>query len=151
MLVPVYFSTLAADDHYQPLMVLKESDGSRELKVAVNAYDTTRLVLVHTGVFSGSINDMTTAVIKAFGGKMERIRLERDSAELVLRCTLDIRHSTGSCTVDVRPGDGVLLALLHEAPIYVEEVLFQGKHKELDLAKRLKRKNTVDLVRYVFN
>ena len=100
----------------QPIILLKESDGSRFLPIWVGAVEATAIAFAQQGVMPPRplTHDLLKEVIAATGNKMREVFLSeiRDGvfyAELVFDNGLEI---------SARPSDAIALALRTGTPIY---------------------------------
>jgi uncharacterized protein len=106
----------------QPVLLLKEVDGSRYLPIWIGAVEASAIAFQQQGVASARplTHDLLRDVTAALGSPVQSVQITelRDEvfyAELVF---------AGGVTVSARPSDAIALALRSDAPIFAaEEVL----------------------------
>jgi len=116
----------------QPIILLKESDGSRFLPIWVGAVEATAIAFAQQGVMPPRplTHDLLKEVIAATGNKMREVFLSeiRDGvfyAELVFDNGLEI---------SARPSDAIALALRTGTPIYGASTLLAEAGIEINEA-----------------
>jgi hypothetical protein len=105
----------------QPVVLLKEVDGTRYLPIWIGAVEASAIAFQQQGVTSARplTHDLLRDVIEALGAPLQAVRITeiRDEvfyAELVF---------AGGVVVSARPSDAIALALRAEAPIYAAETV----------------------------
>ena len=100
----------------QPVVLLKEVDGTRYLPIWIGAVEASAIAFQQQGVTSARplTHDLLRDVIDALGSPLQAVRITeiRDEvfyAELVF---------AGGVVVSARPSDAIALALRADTPIY---------------------------------
>ena len=103
----------------QPVVLLKEVDGTRYLPIWIGAVEASAIAFQQQGVTSARplTHDLLRDVIDALGSPLQAVRITeiRDEvfyAELVF---------AGGVVVSARPSDAIALALRADTPIYAAE------------------------------
>ena len=127
MLIEVVVDAVALDEkNEEPVLLLKESEGSRVIPVWIGPLEAASILYVMEGVEPPRpfTHDLLKAVIEELGGKA--LKVDIDSLEDGVFCS-SLHLSTGDGElriVDARPSDGVALALRMGLPIFASEELF---------------------------
>jgi uncharacterized protein len=105
----------------QPVVLLKEVDGTRYLPIWIGAVEASAIAFQQQGVTSARplTHDLLRDVIDALGSPLQAVRITeiRDEvfyAELVF---------AGGVVVSARPSDAIALALRADTPIYAAETV----------------------------
>lgn len=103
-------------------IVLKEKGGVRKFPILIG---TTEAWAISRGVKKQVparplTHELLSSVIARLDGTVERI-IVSDLVDNTFFAQVVIRHNGELVTVDSRPSDAVALAMMAEAPIYVEE------------------------------
>ena len=105
----------------QPVVLLKEVDGTRYLPIWIGAVEASAIAFQQQGVTSARplTHDLLRDVIEALGSPLQAVRITeiRDEvfyAELVF---------AGGVVVSSRPSDAIALALRADTPIYAAETV----------------------------
>jgi uncharacterized protein len=105
----------------QPVVLLKEVDGTRYLPIWIGAVEASAIAFQQQGVTSARplTHDLLRDVIEALGSPLQAVRITeiRDEvfyAELVF---------AGGVVVSARPSDAIALALRADTPIYAAETV----------------------------
>ena len=127
MLIEVVVDAVALDEKSEePVLLLKESGGSRVIPVWIGPLEAASILYVMEGVEPPRpfTHDLLKAVIEDLGGKA--LQVDIDSLEEGVFCaSLHLSTSDGQVrVVDARPSDGVALALRMGLPIYASDNLF---------------------------
>jgi bifunctional DNase/RNase len=106
-------------------VVLKEKDGARKFPIWIG---TNEAQAISRGVKKQAparplTHELLSSVIGRLDGTVERIVIS-DLVDNTFFAQVVIRHNGEVVTVDSRPSDAIALAMLAEAPIYVEEGVF---------------------------
>ena len=106
-------------------VVLKEKDGARKFPIWIG---TNEAQAISRGAKKQVparplTHELLSSVIARLDGAVERIVIS-DLVDNTFFAQVFIRHNGDLVTVDSRPSDAIALAMLAEAPIYVEEGVF---------------------------
>ncbi|HRW40084.1 MAG TPA: bifunctional nuclease family protein [Microthrixaceae bacterium] len=106
----------------QPIVLLRERDGSRYLPIWIGAAEATAIAYAQQGVVAPRplTHDLLKDVIEGLGRRLDRVRIDalRDK---VFYATLEL----GGTEISARPSDGIALALRAASPILVSEEVFE--------------------------
>jgi bifunctional DNase/RNase len=110
-----------------PIVVLRESDGSRVLPIWVGVFEANAIALQIENVETPRpmTHDLLRTVINDLSGEVSRV-VVCDLKENTFYATIDIRSPQGMVTIDARPSDAIALALRTGTQIFVEESVIQS-------------------------
>ena len=113
---------LIAETRDAQIIVLKEKNGTRAFPIVVGYFEAAAIDrhVKEIPMPRPLTHDLLSAVIKAFGGKLERV-VVNDLRENTFFGRLIIRRNGDILDVDSRPSDAIALAVQNGAPIFVEE------------------------------
>lgn len=125
---------LIAETRDAQIIVLKEKNGTRAFPIVVGYFEAAAIDRHVKGIPMPRplTHDLLSAVIKAFGGTLERVVINdlRENTffgRLIIRCNGDLLD------VDSRPSDGIALAVQNSVPIFVEEHVLEEVCRSFDL------------------
>jgi bifunctional DNase/RNase len=107
-------------------LVLKEREGDRRLPVWIGHAEALAIAAAIEEIeFSRPMtHDLLNNVTQRLGAKVEWVRVH-DVVEGTYLGAVGLRGPQGQVEVDSRPSDAIALALRAEAPVYVNETLFE--------------------------
>ena len=127
---------LIAETRDGQIIVLKEKNGTRACPIVVGYFEAAAIDrhVKEIPMPRPLTHDLLSAVIKAFGGTLERVVINdlRDNTffgRLIIRCDGEILD------VDSRPSDAIALAVKNGAPIFVEEHVLDEVCRTFDLGE----------------
>ena len=116
------------------VIVLKEKSGSRYLPIIIGVSEVAAIKRNLSGIRPARpmTHDLLANVIYGLGARLEKVvinKIEDNTfyARLVLKAKDSSRQKT--VTIDARPSDSIALAVRVEAPIFVEEGVFETLQK----------------------
>jgi uncharacterized protein len=126
-------SGIASDSrNMQPVVVLKEKNGERELYIWIGPVEAMALQRAMTKeVFQRPLtHELLRDVIEKAGLSVEHIEID-DLRDHTYYATIYLRSSKSRLvTVDARPSDSLVLATWTGVPIFVSENVIEGMAKE---------------------
>jgi hypothetical protein len=113
---------LIAETRDGQIIVLKEKNGTRAFPIVIGYYEAAAIDrhVKEQPMPRPLTHDLLTSVIKAFGGKLERVIIN-DLRDNTFYGRLIIKRDGETLDVDSRPSDAIALAVQNSAPIFVEE------------------------------
>lgn len=113
---------LIADTREGQIIVLKEKNGERAFPIVIGYFEAAAIDrhVKEIPMPRPLTHDLLSSVIKAFGGKLERVVIN-DLRDNTFYGRLIIRTDGATIDVDSRPSDAIALAVQNNAPIFVEE------------------------------
>lgn len=105
-----------------PVVILKEVDGDRILPIWIGHPEATAIVyaLEEIDIERPLTHDLLKTVIETFGGKVEKIVVNKLVSN-TFYARIIVRKDSTLFSIDARPSDSIALALRTGAPIYVAE------------------------------
>jgi hypothetical protein len=111
--------------HRLHAIVLKERDGTRNLPIYVGSPEAVALALTLEAeeMPRPMTYQLAASLVAASGARVTEVRINR-FAESTFYAVVVVQGATGATQVDARPSDALNLALICQAPVYVDaEVL----------------------------
>lgn len=112
----------------QPIVLLKENDGTRYLPIWIGAVEATAIAFALQGVQTPRplTHDLLRDILKETRIEVERIIIS-DLVDSTFYATIRMHGNGGTTEVSSRPSDAIALAVRINAPIFAaEEVLDQA-------------------------
>ncbi len=116
----------------QPVVILKESNGDRELYIWIGPVEAMALQRAMTkSVFQRPLtHELMRNIIEKAGLTMEHIEVD-DLRDHTYYATIYLRDSqTQLLTIDARPSDALVLATWSGVPIFVSDQVIEGMTRE---------------------
>ncbi|MCD6382031.1 MAG: bifunctional nuclease family protein [Candidatus Hydrothermae bacterium] len=109
-----------------PVVILKEVDGDRILPIWIGHPEATAIVyaLEEIDIERPLTHDLLKTVIETFGGKVEKIVVNKLVSN-TFYARIIVRKDSTLFSIDARPSDSIALALRTGAPIYVAEEVME--------------------------
>jgi bifunctional DNase/RNase len=124
--VPVRVQMVAVDSHNLPVVILEEEHGGRLLPIWIGTAEATSIAaeIDNRPPPRPNSHDMARRVIQHLEAEVERVLVTelRDGTYYAL---LTLRTGGRRIDIDVRPSDGIAVALRAEAPILVRASVFE--------------------------
>ncbi|MCJ7508432.1 MAG: bifunctional nuclease family protein, partial [candidate division Zixibacteria bacterium] len=101
-------------------------------------------------------HDLIKSAIELMGGKVEKVEVTQ-LVNQTFYAKVHIQKNGSLMELDARPSDSIALALKSQAPVFVDEKLFEAKREEMEgkemgdmesLKERLKRINPEDFGKF---
>jgi bifunctional DNase/RNase len=132
--IPVRVGTVALDQRNAPVVILEEKDGPRVLPIWIGTAEASSIAsqINDHPPPRPNFHDMARRVIQRLDAEVERVvvtELRRGTYYALLWLRADGRL----IEIDVRPSDGIALALRAEAPILVRASVFEEAGEALDM------------------
>jgi bifunctional DNase/RNase len=124
------------NDDPRRYVVLSEGGGDREMAIQIGVAEATSLAATVQGVDLGRPHGahVTAAVVRALGGQVRRVRIDRVVDEVYV-ATVELDGASGNAGVDARPSDALNLAALVACPISVAtEVLDEAARRREEVS-----------------
>jgi uncharacterized protein len=111
-----------------PLLLLKEREGERVLPVAIGPLEAQAVVMPLQGVKPPRpmTHDIFVEIVASLGGHLRRVEIT-ELVDSTFHARLMLETNGQERSYDIRPSDGVAIAVRTETPIFVaEDVLDQA-------------------------
>jgi bifunctional DNase/RNase len=125
--VEVRVQTVALDDRSQsPVVILEERAGARRLPIWIGHAEASSIVnqLHKVESLRPNTHDLAKRLIDGLEGRVVRV-VVTDLAGGVYYARIVLARTSGSVEIDARPSDAIAIALRFEAPLFVDERLFE--------------------------
>jgi uncharacterized protein len=116
----------AADDELFQYVVLEDVSGDRHLAIEIGHAEAFSLAarLGEIAWRRPMTYQYVAALVQALGGRVRQVRIDRVVEETYI-ATVEVEGPLGVESVDARPSDGLNLAALVQAPIFVAAEVLQ--------------------------
>jgi len=147
MFIPVEYVSLQHDGSGSPVALLREVNGSRELRMAVGINDASQIAVLSFAPAQGLLGDLAQDIITALGATLSLLRVVPEK-ERVVKCQMFLEQNGRMVQLNPRPGEAIILAILNDAPISIDEKLFSIKQETISLKERIRSRSTTDFGTY---
>jgi bifunctional DNase/RNase len=141
-----------------PVVILSDLGSDRLLPIWIGHYEAWAIAMELSGLTSKRplTHDLIKSAIELMGGKVEKVEVTQ-LVNQTFYAKIHIQKNGSLLELDARPSDSIALALKSQAPVFVDEELFQVKREEMEgkgisdmesLKERLKRINPEDFGKY---
>jgi uncharacterized protein len=115
-----------------PVVILQEKQGSRVLPIWIGPGEASAIAMELAGMkFARPLtHDLFAAVIRGFGGSLQRVLITR-VVDNTYFAELVIRRDGEVISVDARPSDSIAIALRMGAPIFTSEGMLESTSIEI--------------------
>lgn len=125
--IPVTVDTVALDQHNTPVVLLEEDGGPRVLPIWIGTAEAGSIAaeIERRTPPRPNFHDLAQRVIQTLGATVDRVVVTelRDGTYFAL---LHLRRDGDLLPIDVRPSDGIAVALRMRAPILVRASVFDA-------------------------
>lgn len=130
--VPVRVGSVGVDRSNSPVVILEEKDGSRLLPIWIGVAEATSIAshLQHKPPPRPNFHDLAKRVIQSVDAELLRV-VVTELRGGTYYATLSLRANGRVVEIDVRPSDGIAVAVRLDAPILVRESLFEDADDDL--------------------
>jgi bifunctional DNase/RNase len=156
MLIPVEVDSFGIhSQNNSPLVVLKESAGSRRVAIPVFPHEAGLIAIKSISSMPGLCSSplLASAIIQELGGRLVRVVIgKRNDQSFFGKMFIELRD-TIKC-VECSPGDGIVCTVSSGAPLFADETLFfdpakeNGRTQQENLKYRISHTDTVEFGRY---
>lgn len=139
-----------------PVVTLSPKGSEKVLPIWIGHYEAWAIGMEMSGVISKRplTHDLLFKIIESMGAEVHRI-IVTELKDQTFYAKISIKYNDGLIEVDARPSDSIAIALKANAPIFVNEELFQLKDEKITgipdqetLRERLRRINPEDFGKY---
>jgi bifunctional DNase/RNase len=119
-------STIILEDNACQIIVLKEKDGQRQLRIGVDVIEAAVIdrELKKRPTLRPPTHKLLASVIQDMGGVLERVVIN-DLQDETFFALLHIRQGNRVLQIDTRPSDAVALGISSNVPIFAEDKVFE--------------------------
>lgn len=127
MLIPVSVAGLALDPRTEsPILLLRDEAGQRVLPIWIGVAEATAIAakVENIDLPRPMTHDLTQALVDTLGGRIGRVAIT-SLRESTFYASVYVLLGDVESALDARPSDAVALALRANAPIFVDEQVFE--------------------------
>src|SRR5207247_10063785 len=108
----------------RPMIILRDDEEKRSLPIWVGRPEANAIALELEKISTARpmTHDLIRNILEAVGARVAKV-VVNDLKENTFYAVIHLRLGSTDLTVDSRPSDAIALALLVDAPIFVEEVV----------------------------
>ena len=138
--IPVRVGTVAIDRRHAPVVILEEENGPRVLPIWIGTAEASSIAsqINNQPPPRPNFHDMARRVIEQLDAEVERV-VVTELRQGTYYALLSLRTNGRLIEIDVRPSDGIALALRTEAPILVRASVFEEAGEALELEESGRR------------
>jgi bifunctional DNase/RNase len=131
--VPVRVGSLALDASHTPVVILEEENGSRVLPIWIGTAEAHSIAsqIQQRRSRRPNFHDLAKQLIQQLDAEVVRV-VVTDLRQGTFYALLTLRTSERTVEIDVRPSDGIAVALRTSAPILVRASVFDRAGETLD-------------------
>ena len=132
--IPVRVGTVAIDQRNAPVVILEEKNGPRVLPIWIGTAEASSIAsqINDRPPPRPNFHDMARRVIQQLDAEVERV-VVTELRQGTYYALLSLRANGRLIEIDVRPSDGIALALRTEAPILVRASVFEEAGEALEM------------------
>ena len=132
--IPVRVGTIAIDRRHAPVVILEEENGPRVLPIWIGTAEASSIAsqINEQPPPRPNSHDMARRVIQQLDAEVERV-VVTELRQGTYYALLSLRTNGRLIEIDVRPSDGIALALRTEAPILVRASVFEEAGEALEM------------------
>jgi bifunctional DNase/RNase len=132
--IPVRVGTVAIDERNAPVVILEEENGPRVLPIWIGTAEASSIAsqINDHRPPRPNFHDMARRVIQQLDAEVERV-VVTELRQGTYYALLWLRANDQLIEIDVRPSDGIALALRAEAPILVRASVFEEAGEALEM------------------
>jgi bifunctional DNase/RNase len=125
--IPVRVGTVAMDQRNAPVIILEEEHGTRALPIWVGTAEATSIAneMNNREPPRPNFHDLAQRVIQQLDATVERV-VVTELRDGTFYAALTLRTGDRRIEIDVRPSDGIAVALRSQAPILVRASVFEA-------------------------
>ena len=123
--IPVHVSSIALDPQNAPVVILEEDDGPRVLPIWIGGAEATSIAsqIRHESPPRPNFHDLAKRLIEQLDAHVLRV-VVTELRGSTYYAVLELRTKDRVIQIDVRPSDGIAVALRTHAPILVRASVF---------------------------
>jgi bifunctional DNase/RNase len=121
------YKIIMHENKHDQVIILKEKNGDRQLPIIIGVAEAAAIKMKVSKIKPPRplTHDLIQTIIEQLGAKIEKVIITRlEGNTFYARIELS-RGQAGALDVDARPSDSIALALRANAPIFVEEEVFE--------------------------
>ena len=132
--IPVRVGTVAIDQRHAPVVILEEENGPRVLPIWIGTAEASSIAsqINDHPPPRPNFHDMARRVIQQLDAEVERV-VVTELRQGTYYALLWLRANDRLIEIDVRPSDGIALALRAEAPILVRASVFEEAGEAIEM------------------
>ncbi|NLE01629.1 MAG: bifunctional nuclease family protein [Fibrobacter sp.] len=147
MLIQVEIASFAVDpSRNSPLIILKEISGDRALPVPIGPLEASAIAIESLKVTPDKplTIDLLKIILEQLNGTLNRVVIY-DLVDQSLLARLQVINQNTMIFIDCRPCDAIALAMRCEAPIFVQDCVFDKSSPEKISEKDKLRRNIASI------
>ena len=120
------YKIIMHENKHDQVIILKEKNGERQLPIIIGVAEAAAIKMKVSNINPPRplTHDLLHVLIGRLGAQVERVVITRLEGN-TFYARLVLRHNDVVLDIDARPSDSIAVALRAQAPIFVEEQVFE--------------------------
>lgn len=121
------FKIIMHENKHDQIIILKEKDGQRQLPIIIGVAEAAAIKMKVSNIRPPRplTHDLLKNVISSMGAKLKLVIINKLEGNTFYAKLILANKENDEISIDARPSDSIALALRFDAPIFVEEEVFQ--------------------------
>ncbi len=122
------FKIIMHENKHDQIIILKEKDGQRQVPILIGISEAAAIKMKVSNLRCPRplTHDLLSNLIKKIGANLEQVIINKlEGSTFYARLIIKREHDGAILDIDARPSDSIALALRLDAPVFVEEVVFE--------------------------
>jgi len=127
MVSVVLYKIIMHENKHDQIIILKEKEGERQIPIIIGVAEAAAIKMKVSNIRPPRplTHDLLKNVIEKMEGQLERVVINKLEGS-TFYARLIVKKSDGkTIDIDARPSDSIAIALRLDAPVFVEEEVFQ--------------------------
>jgi len=127
MVSVVLYKIIMHENKHDQIIILKEKEGERQIPIIIGVAEAAAIKMKVSNIRPPRplTHDLLKNVIERMEGQLERVVINKLEGS-TFYARLIVKKSDGkTIDIDARPSDSIAIALRLDAPVFVEEEVFQ--------------------------
>ncbi|MBI4845457.1 MAG: bifunctional nuclease family protein [Candidatus Omnitrophica bacterium] len=114
------------ENKHDQIIILKEKDGDRQIPIIIGVAEAAAIKMKVSKIrpLRPLTHDLLGSLIVKLGARLEQVVINKLEANTFFARIVLMRENGDIIDIDARPSDSIALALRLDAPIFVEEEVF---------------------------
>ncbi|MFH1063314.1 MAG: bifunctional nuclease family protein [Candidatus Omnitrophota bacterium] len=122
------FKIIMHENKHDQIIILKEKDGQRQMPIIIGIAEAAAIKMKVSNLRCPRplTHDLLSNLIEQIGAKLEQVIINKlEGNTFYARLMIRRKHDNILLDIDARPSDSIALALRLNAPVFVEEEVFE--------------------------
>ncbi|MBU1043728.1 MAG: bifunctional nuclease family protein [Candidatus Omnitrophica bacterium] len=122
------FKIIMHENKHDQIIILKEKDGQRQMPIIIGVAEAAAIKMKVSNLRCPRplTHDLLSNLIEKIGAKLEQVIINKlEGNTFYARLMIRLKSDSALLDLDARPSDSIALALRLNAPVFVEEEVFE--------------------------